>query len=50
MNHHIGRPKRKTTDNKGFKEMAGDVLNQKVVRLIKCSGRLTVCASKSATS
>ena len=36
--------------NKGFKEMAGDVLNQTVVLLLKCSGRLTVCASKSATS
>ncbi len=33
-------------DNKGFKEMAGEVLNQTVVLLIKCSGRLTVCASK----
>jgi hypothetical protein len=40
----------RASGNKGFKEMAGDVLNQTVVLLIKCSGSLTVCASKSATS
>lgn len=44
------RTDRRASGNKGFKEMAGDVLNQMVVLLIKCSGRLTVCASKSATS
>ena len=43
--HHFGRTEART-DNKGFKEMAGEVLNQTVVLLIKCSGRLTVCASK----
>lgn len=40
----------RASGNKGFKEMAGEVLNQTVVLLIKCSVRLTVCASKSATS
>lgn len=43
--HYFGRTEART-DNKGFKEMAGEVLNQTVVLLIKCSGRLTVCASK----
>ena len=33
-------------DNKGLKEMAGDVVNQTFVLLINCCGRLTVRASK----
>ncbi len=44
------RTDRRASGNSGFKEMAGDVLNQKVVLLIKYSGRLTVSTSKSATS
>lgn len=36
--------------NSGFKEMAGDVVILSAVHLINFSGRLTACASKSATS
>ena len=36
----------RAADNKGLKEMAGEVVNQTFVHLIKSSGRLTVCASK----
>lgn len=39
-----------TAGNSGFKEMAGDVVGLSFVLLIKSCGRLTVCASKSATS
>jgi hypothetical protein len=38
------------TDNKGFKEIEGSVVNQKFVHLIKCSGRLTVQGSETPTS
>lgn len=44
------RTNREAADNKGLKEMSGDLVNRTVVLPIKCSGRLTVCASKSATS
>lgn len=37
-------------DNKGFKEMAGELVNQRVVLLIRSSGSLSVSASKSTTS
>jgi len=36
----------KAADNKGLKEMAGEVVNQTFVLLINSSGRLTVRASK----
>ena len=38
--------KEERTDNKGLKEMAGEVVNQTFVHLINSCGRLTVCASK----
>lgn len=40
------RTDRRATDNKGLKEMAGEVVNQTFVHLINSNGRLTVCASK----
>jgi len=40
------RTDRRATDNKGLKEMAGEVVNQTFVHLINSCGRLTVCASK----
>jgi len=36
----------KAADNKGLKEMAGEVVNQTFVHLINSCGRLTVRASK----
>ena len=36
----------RTADNKGLKEMAGEVVNKTFVHLIKSCGRLTVRASK----
>lgn len=38
------------TQNKGLNEMAGALVNQIFVHLIDSCGRLTVCASKSASS
>ena len=43
--HSFGRTEART-DNKGLKEMAGEVVNQTFVLLINSSGRLTVRASK----
>ena len=40
------RTDRRATDNKGLKEMAGEVVNQTFVLLINSCGRLTVRASK----
>lgn len=40
------RSDRRATDNKGLKEMAGEVVNQTFVLLINSCGRLTVRASK----
>jgi hypothetical protein len=40
------RTDRRATDNKGLKEMAGEVVNQTFVLLINGCGRLTVRASK----
>ena len=40
------RTDRRATDNKGLKEMAGEVVNQTFVLLITSCGRLTVRASK----
>ncbi len=40
------RTDRRATDNKGLKEMAGEVVNQTFVHLINSCGRLTVRASK----
>ncbi len=34
------QPNSKAADNKGFKEMAGDLVNQTVVLPIKCSSPL----------
>ncbi|MBK6915412.1 MAG: hypothetical protein IPH11_17745 [Ignavibacteriales bacterium] len=39
------RTDRRATDNKGLKEMAGEVVNQTFVLLINSCGRLTVRAS-----
>ncbi len=47
--HHFGRTEART-DNKGFKEIGGAVVNQTFVHLIKCSGRLTVHSSETPTS
>ena len=43
--HYFGQTEART-DNKGLKEMAGEVVNQTFVPSINSSGRLTVCASK----
>lgn len=50
MDRHNTTEKEERTANRGFREMAGDVVISSVVFLINFSGRLTVCASKSATS
>jgi hypothetical protein len=36
---------RKTADDKGFNEMAGDVVNQTVVLLSNSNGLTNICAS-----
>ena len=46
----INGRKEERTDNKGFKEIGGSVVNQTFVHLIKCSGRLTVHGSETPTS
>ncbi len=38
------------TDNSGFKEIGGSVVNQTFVHLIKFGGRLTVHCSETPTS
>jgi hypothetical protein len=40
------RTDKRATDNKGLKEMAGEVVNQTFVHLINSCGRLTVRAPK----
>lgn len=47
--HYFGQTEART-DNKGFKEIGGSVVNQTFVLLIKCSGRLTVHGSETPTS
>ena len=47
--HYFGQTEART-DNKGFKEIGGSVVNQTFVHLIKCSGRLTVHGSETPTS
>jgi hypothetical protein len=42
--------KEERTDNKGFKEIGGSVVNQTFLHLIKCSGSLTVHGSETPTS